>query len=192
MTEQTKNTKIPAPLYAAAGAGDLAYQELRKLPTVVGELSGKALAGGFELREKAVAFSRTAGSKADGTATLLRDRATATATQLRAADLEALREQALRTTTTLAQTAVVKAAELYTALVAHGERVVGSGVIEAAEVVNADIEATEPDGVDAGEPAKAVAATPAQQAAKAPGAKTAPATKAAKTARAKKATPAAE
>ena len=29
---QPKTTRIPAPLYAAAGAGDLAFQQLRKLP----------------------------------------------------------------------------------------------------------------------------------------------------------------
>ena len=43
MTEQT-NTRFPAPLYAAAGAGDLAYQQLRKLPAVVSELSERAAA----------------------------------------------------------------------------------------------------------------------------------------------------
>ena len=43
MTEQTK-TRFPAPLYAAAGAGDLAYQQLRKLPAVVTELSERAAA----------------------------------------------------------------------------------------------------------------------------------------------------
>jgi heparin binding hemagglutinin HbhA len=182
MSEQTPNTRIPAPLYAAAGAGDLALQQLRKLPTVMGELSGKAIAGGFELREKAVASWRTANDKATGTATELRERATGTATTIRTTDLEALREQAVRNTSAFAHAVEERAAAIYTALVAHGERVVGSGVVEAADVVNADIEATEP--------AKAVAATPAQQAAKAPGAKTAPATKAAKAARAKRTPPA--
>lgn len=181
MTEQTRNTRIPAPLYAAAGAGDLAYQQLRKLPTVVGELSGKAIAGGFELREKAVAGWKSANDKATGTATTLKTRVDGTATTLRTADIEALRDQAVQGATAFAQAATVKAAELYTALVAHGERVVGTGVVEAADVVNADIEATEPP--------RAVAATPAQQAAKAPGAKIAPATRAA---RAKGTPPAAE
>jgi heparin binding hemagglutinin HbhA len=32
MATRTETRKMPAPLYAAAGAGDLAYQELRKLP----------------------------------------------------------------------------------------------------------------------------------------------------------------
>ena len=32
------NTKIPAPLYAAAAVGDMAYQRLRKLPATVTDL----------------------------------------------------------------------------------------------------------------------------------------------------------
>lgn len=44
MTTKTQTRKIPAPLYAAAGAGDLAYQQLRKLvaelrPTVTEAVS---------------------------------------------------------------------------------------------------------------------------------------------------------
>jgi hypothetical protein len=35
------NTRIPAPLYAAAGAGELAYQQLRKLPGRVAGLRGR-------------------------------------------------------------------------------------------------------------------------------------------------------
>lgn len=38
MPTQTTTTKIPAPLFAAAGAGDLAYEQLRKLPSRVAEL----------------------------------------------------------------------------------------------------------------------------------------------------------
>jgi hypothetical protein len=38
-TNQTKN-RIPAPLYAAAGAGDLAYQKLRELQAKVAERTG--------------------------------------------------------------------------------------------------------------------------------------------------------
>jgi len=34
-------TKIPAPLYAAAAVGDLAYQQLRKLPATVAEIRGR-------------------------------------------------------------------------------------------------------------------------------------------------------
>jgi heparin binding hemagglutinin HbhA len=38
MNTKTETRKIPAPLYAAAGAGDLAYEQLRKLPERVAEL----------------------------------------------------------------------------------------------------------------------------------------------------------
>lgn len=40
-TKQTTR-KYPAPLYAAAGAGDLAYEKLRTLPAKVAELRGRA------------------------------------------------------------------------------------------------------------------------------------------------------
>jgi hypothetical protein len=134
MTEQTK-TRFPAPLYAAAGAGDLAYQQLRKLPAVVTELG-----------DRAVASLRTANDTATTTATSLKTTATAT-------DFDKLRETATTGALAFAQAAQERALSVYTSLVAHGERVVGTGVVEAAEVVNADMVATE-------EP-KAVEATPA-------------------------------
>jgi heparin binding hemagglutinin HbhA len=177
----TKPTRIPTPLYAAAGAGDLAYQQLRKLPTVVGELSGRAVAGGFELREKAIASLKAA----ETTATSLRDRANSTATDLQkkasstatdlqkkanTTDLEALREQAIKTSSAFVQAAQERAVAVYSTLVAHGERVIGSGVVQAADTVNADIESTEAP--------KSVTATPSTVAAKP-----------AKVARAKKTTP---
>lgn len=140
--QQTKSTRIPAPLYAAAGAGDLAYQQLRKLPSVVGEFSVRAVAGGYELRERAVASLKVANT----TATSLRDKATTT-------DLDKLRDKATTNAVAFAQAAQERAAAVYIALVSHGERVVGSGVVQAADTVNADMEATE-------EP-KSVTATPA-------------------------------
>jgi heparin binding hemagglutinin HbhA len=125
-------TRFPAPLYAAAGAGDLAYQQLRKLPAVMTELS-----------DKAVASLRTANDTATTTAAGLRDKAGTT-------DFDKLRGNATSTAVSLAQAAGERALAVYTALVAHGERVVGTGVVEAAEVVNADIEATEtPKAVEA-------------------------------------------
>jgi heparin binding hemagglutinin HbhA len=135
MTEQTK-TKIPTPLYAAAGAGDLAYQQLRKLPTVLTELS-----------DRAVASLRTANVQANE----LQKKAVTT-------DFDALRSNATTAATAFAQVAQERAVAAYTALVARGEKVVGTGVIETAEVVNADIEATEqPKAVEAAvEEAKAV------------------------------------
>ncbi|WP_305784834.1 hypothetical protein [Symbioplanes lichenis] len=134
MTDQTK-TRIPAPLYAAAGAGDLALQELRKLPAVVSHLG-----------DRAVASLRTANDTAGATAGSLREKATAT-------DFDQLRDTAASSALAFAQVAQERAVAAYTALVARGERVVGTGVVEAADVVNADIETTE-------EP-KAVEATPA-------------------------------
>ncbi|MEV4707790.1 hypothetical protein [Actinoplanes sp. NPDC049316] len=131
MPEQTK-TRIPAPLYAAAGAGDLAWRELRKLPAVVTELS-----------DRAVASLRMANEAAGTTATSLRDKATTT-------DFDKLRETATTSALTFAQVAQERATALYTTLVARGERVIGTGVVEAADVVNADMVTTEePKAVEA-------------------------------------------
>jgi hypothetical protein len=140
MTDQTK-TRFPAPLYAAAGAGDLAYQQLRKLPAVVTELS-----------EKAAASLRVANEQAGSKAAELRDKASTT-------DFDALRGNAASAATSIAQLAQERAIALYTALVARGERIVGTGVVGAAGVVNADLETTEePKAVEA---AQAVESTPA-------------------------------
>ena len=143
MTEQT-NTKIPAPLYAAAGAGDLAYQQLRKLPAVLTQLS-----------DKAAASLKVYNEQANTRAAELREKANTT-------DFVALRENAASVATSLAQLAQERAVAVYTDLVARGERVVGTGVVEAADVVNADIETTEePKAVQATvTEAKAVEAAP--------------------------------
>nr|WP_307871240.1 hypothetical protein [Actinoplanes deccanensis] len=131
-------------MYAAAGAGDLAYQQLRKLPAVVNELSERAAAS---LR----VYNEQAGTKAAE----LREKAAAT-------DFEALRGNAASVATSFAQLAQDRALAAYTALVARGERVVGTGVVEAADVVNADIETTEETkAVEAAQATKEVAAAPA-------------------------------
>jgi heparin binding hemagglutinin HbhA len=49
-TETKSTTKLPAPVYAAAGAGDLAYQQLRKLPAKVAELRERVVANEVDLR----------------------------------------------------------------------------------------------------------------------------------------------
>jgi len=135
MTEPTK-TRFPAPLYAAAGAGDLAYQQLRKLPAVINEIS-----------DRAAASLKTVNDTAGTRATTLRDKATT-------ADLDKLRTNAASGAVALAQVAQERALSVYTALVARGERVVGTGVIEAADVVNADMVTTEePKAVEAAEAA---------------------------------------
>jgi heparin binding hemagglutinin HbhA len=141
MTEQTK-TRFPAPLYAAAGAGDLAYEQLRKLPAVVNELS-----------ERAAASLRIYNEQAGVKAAQLREKASTT-------DFDALRGNAASVATSIAQLAQDRAVTAYTALVARGERIVGSGVVATADVVNADLETTE-------EP-KAVEAAKATDAASAP------------------------
>ena len=166
MTTQPKTNRIPAPLYAAAGAGELALEQLRKLPTVVSglgtrvvtDLGGKAVVTGFELRQKATETLKTANQTATG----LRERAGATdLDQLReaanleklreAANLDKLREAATRNAAVVvagAHAAQERALAAYAELVARGERVVGAGVLEAADTVNADIEATEATGTD--------------------------------------------
>jgi hypothetical protein len=135
MTEQTK-TRFPAPLYAAAGAGDLAYQQLRKLPAVINELS-----------DRAAASLKNANETANTTATSLREKAATT-------DLDKLRNTAASGAAAFAQLAQERAIAVYTALVARGERVVGTGVVGAADVVNADLATTEePKAVESAEAA---------------------------------------
>lgn len=178
---QPKTNRIPAPIYAAAGAGELALQQLRKLPAVVSDLGtkvvadlgGKAVVTGFELRQKANETLRTANQTAGSLREkavpadldLNRLREAADLNRLReVADLDKLREVATRNAAVVvagAQAAQERALAAYGALVARGERVVGAGVLEAADTVNADIEATE-----AAEPA--AVAKPAAPAAEVP------------------------
>ncbi|KAB1947062.1 hypothetical protein F8271_05225 [Micromonospora sp. ALFpr18c] len=161
MTEP-KTNRIPAPIYAAAGAGELALEQLRKLPTVVGvlgtrvvaDLGGRAVLTGFELRQKATETLRTANEtagtlrgRAQAELDLAKLRESADLAKLReVADLDKLRAAATRNAAVVvasAQAAQERAFAAYGALVARGERVVGAGVLEAAETVNADIEATQ-------------------------------------------------
>ncbi|MEU7771964.1 hypothetical protein AB0C44_11655 [Micromonospora taraxaci] len=139
---EPKTNRIPAPIYAAAGAGELAIEQLRKLPAVVGVLStrvvadlgGRAVLTGYELRQKANELD------------LAKLRESADLAKLReSADLDKLRAAATRNAAMVvagAQAAQERAFAAYGALVARGERVVGAGVLEAADTVNADIEAT--------------------------------------------------
>ncbi|MGI5246953.1 hypothetical protein [Dactylosporangium sp. CA-139066] len=104
MTTKTTTRKIPTPLYAAAGAGDLAYQRLRKLPEQVAQLRARV----EELRP----------ATTDGT--------------LRT-DLNRLRGMARRNAASFlasaqagAQVAQDRALAVYTDLVARGEKVVNT------------------------------------------------------------------
>lgn len=156
-----RTSRIPAPLYAAAGVGDLAYESLRRLPTVVIGLGDRVATTRAELREKAVATLRVANRTAAGTAQALRGAAT-----VREQEIDRLREAAIRNTAvvlTNAQTAQQKAVSVYGALVSRGERLIGSGAVQAAETVNADIAVTEVADVEATPTtvAEAVETTPA-------------------------------
>lgn len=146
----------PRPFYAAAGAGELALEQLRKLPTVVSglgtrvvaDLGGKAVGTGYELRQKATETLKTANLTATGLRSTDLDqlREAAQLDKLReAAQLDKLREAATRNAAAVvagAYAAQERALAAYAELVARGERVVGAGVLEAADTVNADIEAT--------------------------------------------------
>lgn len=103
--------KIPNPLYAAAGAGELAYEQLRKLPERVAELRVRVA----DLRP---VVSDTVSER-----------------NLRA-DLDKLRDSAKRNAQVVvsgAQVAQERAFALYTELVARGERVVAGARTEQAK-----------------------------------------------------------
>ncbi|MET8230960.1 hypothetical protein ABZS77_09825 [Micromonospora sp. NPDC005298] len=183
MTEP-KTNRIPAPIYAAAGAGELALEQLRKLPSVVGvlgtrvvaDLGGRAVLTGFELRQKATETLRTANEtaetlrgRAQAELDLAKLRESADLAKLReVTDLDKLRAAATRNAAVVvasAQAAQERAFAAYGALVARGERVVGAGVLEAAETVNADIEATQAVTPDTTPAVASTATTPDAQAA---------------------------
>ncbi|GIJ74448.1 hypothetical protein [Virgisporangium ochraceum] len=101
MSTQSANTRrYPNPLYAAAGAGDLAYQQLRLLPAKAVELGGRVAA----LRP------------------VVTDAVTsAVAEPAKRVDVEKLRDAAVRN----AEVLRVQAVAVYNDLVARGEKVVG-------------------------------------------------------------------
>ena len=94
----TTTRKIPTPLYAAAGAGDFAYQQLRKLPDQVAQLRDRV----SELRPVvAEAVTET--------------------------NLDKIRDVAKRNADAFvagAQVAQTRATEVYKELVARGQKVV--------------------------------------------------------------------
>ncbi len=142
----TQTQKIPNPIYAAAGAGDLAIERLRKLPERVAVIQERVTALQDEL---------------PGRMTVIGDKVTAKVAELPSivaelrqrvvdTDTDKLRETARRNAGTFvasAQAAQEKAAALYTELVARGERVV-SGTVPTppvtepvAEIVTSDVAA---------------------------------------------------
>jgi heparin binding hemagglutinin HbhA len=101
MSTQSANTRrYPNPLYAAAGAGDLAYEQLRQLPAKAVELGGRVAA----LRPVVT-----------GAVT------SAVAEPAKRVDVDKLRDAALRNAVELRTQAVA----VYNDLVARGEKVVG-------------------------------------------------------------------
>lgn len=120
----TTDTKIPGPLYAAAGAGDLAIERLRKLPAKVAvlqerlqdELPGRLSGLQDKITQKVAEIPSLVAE--------LRQRVVD-------ADADKLRESARRNAQaalTGAQVAQERAAVLYAKLVARGEQVVGRSV----------------------------------------------------------------
>lgn len=121
MSTQSANTRrIPNPLYAAAGAGDLAYQQLRQLPAKALELSGRVAA----LRP--VVADAVTGAVAE---------------PVRRVDVERLRGEVERIGAVLRTQAVA----VYEDLVSRGEKVVGGPykVLEPAGDVVPEVTASE-------------------------------------------------
>jgi hypothetical protein len=108
MSTQSANTRrIPNPLYAAAGAGDLAYQQLRQLPAKAQELSGRVAA----LRPVV----------ADAVTNAVADPARRVDVQKLRGEVERIGAVARRN----AEALRTQALAVYTDLVARGEKVVG-------------------------------------------------------------------
>lgn len=133
MTTKTEQRKIPTPLYAAAGAGELAYQELRKLPERVAELRGR------------VSVLRPVVAEAVQEQVAER--------KLRA-DIDRLRDTARRNAQVLlasAQIAQKQANAVYTELVARGERLVAGARTEQAkaQLAAAKVEIKDAEKVEA-------------------------------------------
>lgn len=167
MTEpKTKN--IPAPVYAAAGAGDLAYRQLRKLPALYADLSDKAANNGTELRDELQ--KRAAEAVRQANATLRQANEAAAKLRSTEFDVERFRDAAMRNAAAFvagAQAAQERAVALYAELVSRGEKVVGTGIVEAADTVNADMDATEAPAALTGTPTDVAKTAPARKATKA-------------------------
>jgi heparin binding hemagglutinin HbhA len=115
MNVKTEPKRIPNPLYAAAGAGELAYEQLRRLPERVSELRGRVA----ELRPVVT----------EAVTERVSERS------LRA-DLDKLRDGALRNAQAFvsgAQVAQRQATAVYDELVARGERIVAGARTEQAK-----------------------------------------------------------
>ncbi|MGC9670132.1 hypothetical protein ACNTMW_26765 [Planosporangium sp. 12N6] len=148
MTAKTEPRKIPNPLYAAAGAGELAYEQLRRLPERVAELRVRVA----ELRPVVT----------DAVSERVAER------NLRA-DLDKLRDGALRNAQVFiagAQVAQKQAVAVYDELVARGERIVAGARTEQAkaQLATAKAEFKDAEKVEAKAEAEALIAEHAEDA----------------------------
>jgi hypothetical protein len=143
MNTKTESRKIPNPLYAAAGAGELAYEQLRRLPERVAELRGRVA----ELRPVAEAVSERVSGRVSER-------------NLRA-DMDKLRDSARRNAQVFvssAQVAQKQAAAVYDELVARGERIVAGARTEQAraQLATAKVEIKDAEKVEAKAEAEAL------------------------------------
>lgn len=206
-----KAVSDPTPLYFLAGAGDLAFQEAKKVPGIVEQLRAEAPARIDAVRgtdpkavqEKAAARAKEAGARAKEAQDAIQAKVGEFITSLDGdikklgstidADLKKLGESAqdlaLRGVGVAAEYAV-KARETYEKVAEHGEQAVKTWRGEAAEEIEELAVAVEPkaEPVEVKDEPKPAEAKPA---AAAPAKKTAPARKAPakKTTTAKKTTP---
>jgi hypothetical protein len=107
---QTTDRKIPKPLYAAAGAGDLAYEKLRKLPGKVSELRDRVEKNDITIKvdvDKIRAAAKRNAAALRASALTAQDKATAVYT-----DLVARGEQVVRAGRSTAGDRVEKVAEI--------------------------------------------------------------------------------
>jgi len=121
----------------------MAYRQLLKLPSYANDLGDKAASNGAELRKQVI----TTTAELRERATQAYRQANQRALKFRRSDfdLDRLREIAMRNAGQFivsAQAAQERAVAFYGQLVAHGEKVVGTGVVQAADTVNADINET--------------------------------------------------
>jgi hypothetical protein len=175
-----KAVKDPTPLYFLAGAGDLAFQEAKKVPGLVEQLRAEAPARIEAVRgtdpkavqEKAQARAKEAGAKVKETQETLQSKVGEFITSLDGdlkklgstldADLKKLGESAqdlaLRSVGVAAEYAV-KARETYEKVAEHGEQAVKTWRGEAAEEIEELAIAVEPNA-EPGEVKKPAATTP--------------------------------
>jgi heparin binding hemagglutinin HbhA len=125
-------TKYPKPVYAVAGAGDLAYRQLRKLPAVTADLADDMrelrtelptrvadLRAGFDSAARAAGLRDELPGRVAG----LRDELPARVARLRT-EIPALVAELRSEVPAAMNTIVAGAAQVYAGLVARGEKVV--------------------------------------------------------------------